>query len=240
MLKLLTPSMIKFLATMQVIRKKIQWMDECQKAFDLLKVLCTSAPILAFADFTKPFKLHAEASTIGLGAVLYKEQDGKDRVIAHVSRSLSKSECHYPAHKLEFLALKWAVTESFQEYLYGNTLSLYSNNDSLTYILTTTKVDATGHRWIAKLAKFNFMVHYHLGKSHVEADALSRIPQDQNIRENVAKATVEGPNAPMEIYACHEKAISSLILESPPAQRLLPTGYRPRRWIQLSTRWLPG
>ena len=106
--------------------RKIPWMDECQEAFDTLKVLCTSTPILAYADFTKPFKLHTNASDIGLGAILHQEQHGKDRVIRYASRSLSKSESHYPAHKLEFLALKWAVTESFQEYLYGNTFALYS------------------------------------------------------------------------------------------------------------------
>ena len=89
----------------------------------------TSALILAFADFTKPFKLHMDASTIGLGAVLYQEQDEKDWVIGYVSRALSKSESHYPAHKLEFLALKWAVTDSFQEYLYGNTFASYSDNN---------------------------------------------------------------------------------------------------------------
>ena len=52
------------------------------------KVLCTSAPTLAFADFTNPFKLHTNASTIGLSAVLYQEQDGKDRVITYASRAL--------------------------------------------------------------------------------------------------------------------------------------------------------
>ena len=61
--------------------------------------------------------------------------------------------------KLEFLALKWAVTESFQEYLCGKTFTLYSDNNHLTYILTTPKLDATGQRWIAKLAKFNFTVY---------------------------------------------------------------------------------
>ena len=98
-------------------KQKIQWTDKCQKAFDTLQVLCISAPILAFADFTKPFKLHTNARTIGLGALLYQEQDGKDRVIGYASRALSKGESHYQAHKLEFLTLKWAVTESFQEYL---------------------------------------------------------------------------------------------------------------------------
>ena len=148
----------------------------------MMKVLFTSTPILAFAGFARPFKLHTDASTTELGAILYQEQDGKERVIAYASRSLSKSESNYQAHKLGFLALKWPVTESFQECLYGNTFASYSDNNPLTYILTTTKLDATEHRWISKLAKFNFMIYYYLGKFNVEVDALSRIPWDQNIR----------------------------------------------------------
>ena len=66
------------------------------------------------------------------------------------------------------------------------------------------------------------MVYYCLGKSNVEVDVLSRIPWDHNIKAEVVgaifKATVEGLEALMEVYACHEKAISSLILESPPTQ----------------------
>ena len=87
-----------------VAHKKIksQWIDECQEAFDTFKVLCTSAPIVAFADFSNPFKLHTNASAIGFGAILYQEHDGKDGVISYASRALSKSESHYPAHKLEF------------------------------------------------------------------------------------------------------------------------------------------
>ena len=141
----------------------------------MLKGLCTSAPILAFADFIKPLKLHSDASTIGLDAILYQKQDGKVRIIAYASKALSKTKSHYPASKLEFLALKWAFTESFQEYLHGNTFAMYSDNNPLTYVLTTTKVDATAHRLISKLAKFNFTVYYHLEKSNVEVDTLSRI-----------------------------------------------------------------
>ena len=81
------------------------------------KALCTSTCILDFADFTKPFKLHMDASTTGLGAGLYQKQDGNNWVRGYASQALSKSESHYQAHKLEFLALKWAVTKSFQEYL---------------------------------------------------------------------------------------------------------------------------
>ena len=92
----------------------------------------------------------------------------------------------------------------------------------MTYVLTTTKLDATGQMWIAKLAKFNFMVYCHSGKFNVEMDALSRIQWDQNIKAEVVwaifKAVFEGPDIPMEVYAYHEKDISSLILESPPTQ----------------------
>ena len=61
------------------------WMEKCQEAFDMLKFLCTSTLILAFADFTKPFKLHMDASTMGLGSVLYQEQDRSNQVIGYTS-----------------------------------------------------------------------------------------------------------------------------------------------------------
>ena len=66
-------------------------------------------PILAYPDFTKPFKLHTDASGVGLGAVLYQEIDGKDHVIAYASQGLKASKSNYLLHKLEFLALKWSV-----------------------------------------------------------------------------------------------------------------------------------
>ena len=57
--------------------------------------------------------MHTDASLDGLGEELYKEQNGIERVIAYASRGLRNSEKHYPAHKLEFLCLKWAVTKNF-------------------------------------------------------------------------------------------------------------------------------
>ena len=65
-----------------------------------------------------------------LGAVLYQTyEDGTDAVIAYASRSSSKAESYYPAHKLEFLALKWVVVEKFHEYLYGSTFDVYTDNN---------------------------------------------------------------------------------------------------------------
>ena len=89
---------------------------------------------------------------------------------------MSKTEKNYSAHKLEFLALKWVVTERFHEYLYGGEFEVYMDNNPLTYVLTTAKLDATGQRWIANLANYNFKIHYRSGKSNIDADALSWIP----------------------------------------------------------------
>ena len=74
------------------------------------KKLCTTAPILAYTDFTWPFKLHTNDCWSGLEAVLYQiHEDGMDAVKAYASRSLTKAESLYLAHKQEFLALKCAV-----------------------------------------------------------------------------------------------------------------------------------
>ena len=63
----------------------IKWDLECQEAFDKLKELCTNTPILAYDNFGKPFKLHTDVSVLGLGAVLYQEQDGVKKVISYAS-----------------------------------------------------------------------------------------------------------------------------------------------------------
>ena len=151
-------------------------------AFDQLKDLCISTPILAYADYKKPFQLQTDASDLGLGAILYQVNDDKhQRVIAYASCSLSNTERNYLAHKLEFLALTWAVTDRFPEYLYGGQFDVYTDNNPLTYILASAQLDATGHRWVAFLANYDFRIFYKSGKSNVEANALSHIPRANTI-----------------------------------------------------------
>ena len=156
--------------------RKWKWGHEEETAFLKLKDCLTSPPVLAFADYTKPFELHCDASGLGLGAVLYQEQDDKKRVIAYASRGLSRSESNYPAHKLEFLALKWAVTEKFNDYLYGHKFTVFTDNNPLTYVLTSARLDATGHRWLAALSAYDFDIKYRPGVSNADADGLSRLP----------------------------------------------------------------
>ena len=157
------------------------WGDGQQTAFDKLKEVLTSPPILAYPDFSKQFIVRTDASTTGLGAVLCQDHGDRagPRVIAYGSRSLKPSEKHYSPYKLEFLALYWAVTKKFRPYLQGSNLfTVTTDHNPLTYILTSAKLDSTGHRWLADLANFNFEVKYKPGKHNGDADALSRMSVD--------------------------------------------------------------
>ena len=169
----------------------LQWGPDQQKSFDELINLCTSTPVLGFADYTKPFKLYTDASMEGLSAVLYQEQDGKDRVIAYASRRLKPSEKNYPVHKQEFLALKWAVTEKFSDYLLGSVFTAYTDNNPLTYVLGSAKLDAAGHRWVAELANYHFSICYRSGKLNLDADPLSRIIWPGDVPVNASSDIVD-------------------------------------------------
>ena len=135
-----------------------------EEAFNTLKKKCATAPILAFADLKRPFLLETDASKYGLGAVLQQvQEDGKYHRVAYVSHALCGREANYHSFKLEFLALKWAVTEQFKEYLMYKPFTVCTNNNPLTYILTTPNLDAMGHRWVSALARFDFKLEYLCG-----------------------------------------------------------------------------
>ena len=89
-------------------------MPTALEVFKTLKKKCMTVPVLVFVDLEKPFILESDASGIGLGAVLLQEQeDGKLHPVAYASRALHRSQKNYHSSKLEFLALKWAITEQF-------------------------------------------------------------------------------------------------------------------------------
>ena len=104
---------------------------------------------MGFPDVNLPFILHSNASENGLGAVLYQKQEKDIKIIAFTSRTLSPSDKRYNLYsgKLEFLALKWSITEQFRNYLYYALSSLVvTDNNPLTYINTTVKLNGTGQR----------------------------------------------------------------------------------------------
>ena len=119
--------------------RKLEWMSlSALKAFEALKQACMTAPVLTFADYTKPFLLETDASKDGLGAVLSQKQvDGWYYPVFYGSRALMPHEKNYHLTKLEVLALKWVVTAHFKEYLVYLPFLVKTDNNPLTYIMMT-------------------------------------------------------------------------------------------------------
>ena len=144
-----------------------------------------------FPDFNKPFLLETDASKEGLGVVLsQKQDDGCYHPVVFGSRMLMPSEQNYHSSKLEFLALKWSITEHFKEYLAYAPFMVCMDNNPLTYILTTPNLDATRHHWVGALASYKFNLEYQKGSDNAAADTLSQVPV-QHDREMV-QSLLEG------------------------------------------------
>ena len=155
-----------------------RWSDDCQHAFEELKRSLMNPPVLAYPDFSLPFILTTDGSLQGLGAVLSQKQGGVEYVIAFASRGLrgaEKNDKNYSAFKLELLALKWAMTEKFKEYLMYSKFAVVSDHNPLRY-LGSANLGAVEQRWVAQLAEYNFEVCYKPGRQNANADVLSRIP----------------------------------------------------------------
>lgn len=169
------------------------WTEGCRESFARLKEKLTTTPVLSYADFSKPFILEVDASYQGLGAVLSQEFEGKVRPVAYASRSLRPTErnmSNYSSMKLEFVALKWAMTEKFREYLLSNKCLVFTDNNPLSH-LTTAKLGAAEQRWAAQLAAFDFEIKYRSGRANRNADALSRRdPVGPGALEGVAPGTI--------------------------------------------------
>jgi hypothetical protein len=147
---------------------KFNWSAKCNEAFEQLKTLLTTAPVLAQPDIEKSFDVYCDASDIGLGCVLIQE----GQVIAYVSRQLRRHEEHYPTHDLELVAVVHAL-KICRHYLLGNVCHMYTDHKSLKYIFTQSELNMKQIRWLELIKDYDLEIHYHPGKANVVADALS-------------------------------------------------------------------
>ena len=137
--------------------------------------------------------LHVDASGKGLGAVLLQYQEGDLRVISYGSRTLTLAEKKYHSPKLEVLEVKWAVCNQFKDYLYyAPHFHIYTDNNPVTYIISTGRLTATGQRWVNELAEFSFSLHYKSGKQDPIADTLSRTSEQTHL-EHIQSCTETVP-----------------------------------------------
>ena len=150
--------------------------EDALNAFGVLKQVCMTTLFLAFTDYTKPFLLETDTSKDCLGAVLsQRQEDGWYHPITYGSRALKPHEKNYHSAKLEFLALKWAVTEHFKEYLPYQPFLVKTDNTPLIYIMMTPNLDFTGHWCVGALAWFNMELEYEKWFDNTVADVLSQV-----------------------------------------------------------------
>ena len=155
------------------------------------------------------------------------------RVVGYGSRSLILAEKGYQLHssKLEFLALNWAVCDNFRDHLYhAPHYTVYTDNNPLKYILSTAHLNATGHRWVAELADFNFNIKYRPGKVNIDADVLSCLPLDIekyislctcNASESTINAAVNNVKAQVQFNIPWISAVTAHSLKVQPDEEFL-------------------
>ena len=150
------------------------WAEAHQLAFKKLCTAFSSAPILAFPDFSRPFIVDTDACVSGLGAVLSQvTNDGLERPIAYISRSCSAAEKNYTITKLELLAVVWAC-RTFRPYILLRPFLLGTDHGSLRWLMNFKNPTGQTARWLSTLAEFHFTVQHRPELQHGNADGLSR------------------------------------------------------------------
>ncbi|XP_061993642.1 uncharacterized protein LOC133711554 [Rosa rugosa] len=147
---------------------------ECQAAFDKLKELLTSAPIMLPPDWSLPFELMCDASDYAVGAVLGQRKDKRPYAIYYASRTLNDAQMNYSTTEKELLAVVFAL-EKFRSYLLGTKVIIYTDHAALKYLMTKKEAKPRLIRWILLLQEFDVEIKDKKGSENVVADHLSRL-----------------------------------------------------------------
>ena len=151
-----------------------KWTPDCQTAFDNLKKLLTNPPVL-YPVPRQRFILDTNACQFSVGAVLSQVQNGIERVIAYMSKSINQHEQRYCTTRKELLAAITAL-KTLHSYLYGQEILLRRDNIAVSWLRSLKAPTGQIARWLQQLEIYNITTEHRAGKSHVTADALSRKP----------------------------------------------------------------
>ena len=175
--------------------REFKWTAECNASFNELKARLASGPILAFPDFSKTFILDTDASDVGLGAVLSQKHEGKERVVAYASRILSKAERRYSATRKELLAVVTFV-KHFRAHLLGRHFIVRTDHGSLQWLYNFREPEGQMARWLELLQEFDFEVIHRSGRSHTNADSLSRCKGQEADTDKRDSTVIAAPITP--------------------------------------------
>jgi len=177
--------------------KKLIWSEECNEAFNKLKGMMMTTPILAYPDFNENFILDTDASFDTIGAVLSQiDAHGREKVISYGSHKMNKHELGYCITRKELLAIYY-FTQHFKHFLYGKKFLLRTDHKAITFMLTTKKpITPQFQTWINFLSSLDMDMEYRKGNLHSNADAISRnscetCSQCQIIHEEAKKGKIK-------------------------------------------------
>nr|GEU48601.1 reverse transcriptase domain-containing protein [Tanacetum cinerariifolium] len=167
---------------------------ECVKAFQILKIKLTKAPILIACDWDMPFELMCNASDFAIGAVLGKRQDKHFRPIHYASKTMTEAESNYTTTEKEMLAVVYAF-EKFRSYLIMNKSIVFTDHSALKYLFAKKDSNARLLRWVLLFQEFTFKVIDTKGAENLAADHLSRL---ENPHQNVLDPKEINESFPLE------------------------------------------
>ena len=152
-----------------------KWEAFHQQAFERIKRLLTSLPVLKAPDFGKPFVVQVDASDRGVGAELKQEFEGHLHPVAYMSSKLKKHQQSYSTIEKECLAIILAL-EKFEVYLvpHGNAITIFSDHNPLTFLKTMYGKNARLTRWALALQPYNINIQHVKGHDNLVPDYLSR------------------------------------------------------------------
>src|SRR5208282_1278005 len=154
---------------------KFEWTLEMQESCDELKAALTSPPNLAMPTPDAIFTLDTDASDVAIGGVLSQNQGENERVVAYASRKLSRAERNYSVTRRELLAIIHFL-KYFRHYLLNNRFRIRTDHAALLWLRRMPEPVGQQARWLELMEEYSFFVEHRPGKSHSNADAMSRIP----------------------------------------------------------------
>ena len=150
------------------------WSQAYERAFDKLKTILVSPPIMRSPNWELPFEIMCDASDYAIGAVLGQNEDKKAFVIYYANKTLDSTQSNYKTTEKEFLVIVFAL-EKFRSYIVGSPITIFTDHAALKYLLS--KQDTKPHltRWILLFQEFNLTIKDKKGVENVVADHLSRL-----------------------------------------------------------------
>ena len=199
------PNFVKIAKPLTDLTKKnrhFYWTEECQVSFETLRTALMEAPVLAYTDISKPYKVYTDASNYAIDAALVQDTGMGERVIQYLSHQLNETQRRWPIIEKEANAIVYGI-QKFRPYLLGSKFTVMTDHKPLKHLFTSEMRNPRIQRWAIMLDEYGCDIEYISGSRNAVADALLRLgSRGENMASesyvespaNYASQTKEGVN----------------------------------------------